>query len=303
MKKLLIIVCLACVLASCYDEFRVDNPTSAVAFSTADGGSGVVGVLHRSVVKDEGLKLEAGIYLAGILDNRKDRWADFVVDPSLMDNAAIKKLGYELMPASYYTLSNPSRFEIKSGSTLGKVTIVLDSVKFLSDPKAVKNIYAIPFRLTATSEDSILATQNTKIIVVKYINHFSGFYDQTSVVTSFSADGVQKSKANVKNVLTFTTLSLDTVVANGMVNMINTTKISAYEMKLVVNPDKSVKISNTAASAANVIVPTGSNTYDPKTSTFVLNYKVVSANNSYQTASTTLVWRNRIRDGINEWRR
>jgi hypothetical protein len=303
MKNLLIIVCLACFLASCYDEFRVDNPTSAVAFSTADGGSGVAGVLHRSVVKDEGLKLEAGIFLTGILDNKQDRWADFVIDSSLMWNAAIKKLGYELMPASYYTLSNPSRFEIKSGSTLGKVTIVLDSVKFLSDPKALKHIYAIPFRLTATSEDSIVALHDTKIIVVKYINHYAGFYDQTSVVTSFSADGVQKSKADVKNVLTFTTLALDTVVANGMVNMINTSKNTSYEMKIVVNPDNSVEISNTAASAANVIVPIGPNTYDPKTSTFILNYKVVAADKSYQTASATLVWRNRIRDGINEWRR
>ena len=303
MKNLLIIVCLACVLTSCYDEFRVDNPTSSVAFSAADGGSGTVGVLHRSVVKDEGLKLEAGIFLTGILDNKQERWADFVIDQSLMDNAAIKKLGYELMPASYYTLSNPSRFIIKSGETLGKVTIVLDSIKFLSDPKATKHIYAIPFRLTATSEDSILATQNTKIIVIKYINHYAGFYDQTSTVTSFSADGVQKSKLNVKNVLTFTTLSIDSVVANGMINMINTTKNSTYEMKLVVNSDKSVKISNTAASVANTIVATGINTYDPLTSTFSLNYKVVATDGSYWTAAATLVWRNRIRDGINEWRR
>jgi len=303
MKNLLIIVCLACVLTSCYDEFRVDNPTTSVAFSTADGGSGTVGVLHRTVVKDEGLKLDVGINLTGVLDNQQERWADFVIDPTLLDNAAIKKLGYELMPASYYTLSNPSRFIIKAGSILGKTTVVLDSAKIMADPKATKNIYAIPFRLTATSEDSILATLNTKIIVIKYINHYAGFYDQTSTVTSFSADGVQKSKANIKNVLTFTTLSLDTVVANGMVNMINTTKNIAYEMKLVVNSDKSVKISNTAASAANVIVVTGSNTYEPKTSTFALNYKVVAADGSYQTASATLVWRNRIRDGINEWRR
>lgn len=303
MKNLLIIICLAFVFTSCYDDFRLDNPTTAVAFSTVDGGSNVLGVLHRTVVKNEGLKLDAGIYLAGVLDNKADRWADFVIDPSLLEVDAIKKLGYELLPESYYSLSNPSRFNIKAGSVLGKVTIELDSAKFLADPKTTSHIYALPIRLTATSEDSILATQSTKIVVIKYINHFDGFYDQTSVVTSYSADGTVISKVDLKNVLTFKTLSLDSIVANGMVNVINTTKNLTNEMKLIVNSDNSVKISNTAASISNVITETGSNTYDPLTSSFMLNYKVVSANGTYKTASATLVWRNRIRDGVNEWRR
>ena len=72
MKKILIFSIIISVLTSCYDEFRLDNEFSAVAFSNATGGSNEQGVLWRTVVKDEGLKLNAGVYLAGILDNEKE---------------------------------------------------------------------------------------------------------------------------------------------------------------------------------------------------------------------------------------
>ena len=63
MKKIIIIVFLvAGFLTSCYDDFRLDFPYTTVAFSTATGGSGDLGVLHRTVVKGEGLKLEFGCY-------------------------------------------------------------------------------------------------------------------------------------------------------------------------------------------------------------------------------------------------
>jgi len=48
----------------------------------------------------------------------------------------------------------------------------------------------------------------------------------------------------------------------------------------------------------------GSNTWDPVNNMFVLNYTVTYKGETYYTeVSSELVWRNRIRDGVNEWRR
>jgi hypothetical protein len=299
MRNLFLILIIAGLFTGCYDAFRIDNPTSSVAFSTADGGSNIPGVLHRTVVKDEGLKLDVGINLGGILENQTDRWADFVIDPGLLDSDDLKSAGYKLMPSDYYTLSNPSRFEIKAGSILGKVTITLDSAKFVNNPKTIGYIFAIPFRLTDTSEDTINANLNTKVVVIKYINHYEGFYDQTGTLTEFDAKGLQTATSAIKNVIAFTTVALDTCLTDGILNQSG----AAWQVKIAVNSDKSVSFSNIASSAANQIVVNGSNKFDPATSTFTLNYKIVSNTGAYKTASAKMVWRNRIRDGINEWRR
>ena len=298
MKKLLVILIITGFLTGCYDDFRLDNDFTAVAFSRADGGSNIEGVLHRTVVKDEGLRLDVGINLTGVIENDKERWADFVIDPSLVD-ATMQSNGYMLMPENYYSLSNDSRFIIKSGSILGKVTVELDSVNFLSDPDAVNHVYAIPFRLTETSEDSINAELYTKLVVIKYMNHFEGYYDQSGTIESHDAGGTLISSDPVDNVIEMYTVSLDTVVTNGMLNQTG----AAFQMLINVNPDNTVKIGNTASSAANVIETTGACNFDHATSTFTLNYKVTASDDTYKIASVQLVWRNRIRDGINEWRR
>jgi hypothetical protein len=137
------------------------------------------------------------------------------------------------------------------------------------------------------------------VIVIKYINHYEGNYDQTGTITEFDAKGVQTTSTALKNVIAFTTVALDTCLTDGILDKID----KAYQVKIIVNSDKTVSFSNTANSTANQIVSNGSNTYDPATSTFTLNYKILSSTGAYKTASAKMVWRNRVRDGINEWRR
>lgn len=299
MKKILWILLIAAITTSCYDEFRLDHTFSSVAFSRADGGSEVDGVLHRTIVKDEGLKLDMGLNLTGIIENEEERWVEYEIDATLLNDSTLDGLGYKLMPSDYYSLSNESRFIIEAGSILGKVTITFDSVKFLSDPLSVDHVYAIPFRLTDTSVDSINSELDTKVLVVKYINHYDGYYDQTGTVTSFDASGSQTGTIDLENVITLTTTRLDTVVSDGMMNQIS----SAYEMKIVVNSDNSVAIGNTANSQSNKVSKNGDCTFDKETSTFTLNYKVTSSDGTYKNVSAEMVWRNRVRDGVNEWRR
>jgi len=380
MKRIILsAIILMSMLSSCYDDFRLDHDFTGVAFGTANGGSNVVGVLHRSVVKDEGLKLDVGINLTGVLENRKERWADFEIDPSLLQEERIAALGYKLMPQSYYTLSG-NRFIIPSGSHLGKITVTLDSAKFVNDPDAVKHVYAIPFRMVSTSEDSINANLSTKIVVIKYINHYEGFYDQTGKADYFDYNGAAAGSQQFTNVLTVNTIMLDTVYADGMMNMTGVN----YRMKMVVNSDNSVfikellnpaigllsryeavytealtwtsfdaagkqlktgttTVNNTFTTVENdkVLVnnkmkswtatsktkkttysynlkvnanntlefldyvadslgtklePVGTNSYNPATRAFQLNYKIVFPNGAYELISATYSWKNKNRD-------
>jgi len=160
MKKIFAILIMAVILTGCYEDFRTDYPYTTVAFSTATGGLSTAGELGRTVVKGEGLKLDIGVYLAGVLENKEERSVRFTIDPTLLAGTA-----YELMPTDYYSLSNANTMTIPSGDYIGRLTVTLDSVKFLNDPDAVNFHYAIPFRLTETSADSINSDYDTKILV------------------------------------------------------------------------------------------------------------------------------------------
>lgn len=234
MKNILATLALLVALTSCYDDFRLDYEYSSVAFSNADGGSNEPGVLWRTVVKGEGLKLDAGIYLSGILDNSTDRWADFELDPTLLDGT-----DYTLLPSQYYTLSNNSRFVIPAGEIVGTVGVTLDSIAFLNDPLTAKRNYAIPFSLVATSEDSILSTQSTQILVIKYINQYEGYYNQTGSFKTLSQnESSLLNSGNIKNVLTANTIVLDSVETNGSMHLLG----DDYKMKMLINADNTVSL-------------------------------------------------------------
>jgi hypothetical protein len=233
MKKILIFLILTVIVTSCYDEFRLDYEHSTVAFSYVTGGSNEPGTLWRSVVKDEGLQLDVGIYLAGILENTEERWADFVIDPELLDGTP-----YTLMPDDYYSLSNESRFIISAGGLVGKITVTLDSTKFVNDPLATEPTYALPFSLVNTSEDSILATQSTQVVVIKYINHYEGFYIQNGTFETVSAASEALNAGIIENVLEASTMQLDTIETSGSMHLIG----QDYKMKLLVNSDLSVHL-------------------------------------------------------------
>lgn len=230
MKKIVLAMIMAGLLAGCYDEFRLDYPYTTVAFSSVTGNASTAGVLGRTVVKNEGLKVDLGVYLSGVLENKEERWVRFTIDPTLLAGTT-----YELLPADYYTLSNNNTFVIPKGEFIGRVTVTLDSAKFVADPKSLQKIYAIPFRLTETSADSILQPQSTKIFQISYINHYEGWYDQVGTFQTFDAGGTVINSGAIKNVVNAKTVALDTVLADGMIYV-----GVDYQVKYNVNANNSI---------------------------------------------------------------
>jgi hypothetical protein len=231
MKNIVIILILLGLIATgCYEEFRNDYPYTTVAFSTATGGLTTQGELGRSVVMGEGLRLDFGVYLAGLLENDREWWVDYIIDPSILNGTP-----YVIMPENYYTLSNDDRITIPSGEFVGKIRVTLDSASFVNDPLAVDYNYAIPIRLTDTNADSLHTTQSTKILVIKYINHFEGYYDQTGSYQTFDDSKGVINEGSISNVIKANTLALDSIIANGMIYV-----GTEYEVKYVVHNDNSV---------------------------------------------------------------
>ncbi|MCW3786318.1 DUF1735 domain-containing protein [Plebeiibacterium sediminum] len=231
MRYIILFLLLVCVLSGCYDEYRLDYPYSTVAFSNATGGMDIEGVLARTVVKDEGMKLDIGVYLGGILENNSNRWVEYEIDESILDGT-----DFELLPSNYYTLSNTEKFEIPSGDYIGRVTLSLDSAAFVNDTKALEYKYALPIRLIRTSEDSILSTKSTQILTLKYINHYEGFYNHKGSFTTYSSSDEELNAGSFENVITASTYDLDTILINGLLNGIG----EDYMAKLMVDQSNSI---------------------------------------------------------------
>lgn len=229
MKKIFILVLSAFFLLSCYDDYVKDFSHTTVAFSNATGGATTPNTQFRTVVVGEGLQLEAGVYLGGVRQNTKDRWVEFEIDPTLLDQEVYKD--YKLMPQEYYTLTEKSRFNIPKGDFIGKTTVILDSALFTQDNMSAKYHYAIPLKITNTSADSIHTTQNTQILVIKYINYYEGFYEHSGSFTTFSPNGEELNSGTIKNDLYLSTIFGNSVRTNGMM----ASKGSEFMMDLLID--------------------------------------------------------------------
>lgn len=269
MKKIFAILIMAVILTGCYEEFRNDYPYTTVAFSTATGGLSTAGELGRTVVKGEGLKLDIGVYLAGVLENKEERSVRFTIDPTLLAGTA-----YELMPTDYYSLSNANTMTIPSGDYIGRLTVTLDSVKFLNDPDAVNFHYAIPFRLTETSADSINSDYDTKILVIKFITRAEGFFNHTGTYTTYEEGGAVMGNGAMTSVISAQTISLDSITANGIMHLYG----AGYTMHYRINSDNTVtwkKLPNPPPTPVNLATE-----YPPTVTTdYVSGWETLSAVN------------------------
>jgi hypothetical protein len=143
-------------------------------------------------------KIEIMATMGGVYENKKDRTLDVVVDNSLCNNIFFEGDSDNLvlpMPAEYYSLDQSMKIVIPSGSVSGGIEVQLTDA-FFADPKAIKNSYVIPLRITSVANiDSVLsgksAVENPNRLVVsdwavepkdyvlycvKYINPWHGAY-------------------------------------------------------------------------------------------------------------------------------
>jgi len=314
MKKVLIVLILAVAMVSCYKDYIDDFEYDGIYFPYQTD--------VRTFVVGEGMKIEIGAALGGVRDNLKDRNVIFALNNSLITSDILismkKSAPYIIeavspvttllpLPSNYFTLSDNTKMVIKAGNHMGSLVMKIDSAKFLADPLALFANYAIPFYITSADADTILESKRSAVIGLHYENMLFGNYWHGGVTTVKDATGTTISTIPYytavnqpeNKVWKLKTVGPNALVANGYSDQTT----SKDEMKLTLDGTNIVVSTNAGSTFA--ILPDAASSFNRakllQNRKILLNYKYVNAAGNTCTAQDTLTFRNRIRDGVNEW--
>ena len=268
---------------------------------------------HRTIVVGEGLRFKIGAAMAGELNNNADRMVDFKLGSSTGFPAT--DLVHVLMPADYYNhaalTGSTGTVEtiIPKGSFIGYFTIIMDSVKFLNNPLSMLSatqtkFLTLPVKIVSTSLDSINAANDSITVKVRYMAGTDGYYlykntitkklNGNTVGTTITENSASESDEQSWRLLTAGPF---TVEANSAIGEKIT---SGLKFSLTVD-NSGIRIQSIAGQPT--VTATGTNNYDKKTRDFQLNYSFQkSGNDTVYHVSSNLIFRNRMRDGVNETR-
>lgn len=314
MKKIWIFALFAVAMTSCYDEYIKDYEHNGVYFPYQTN--------VRTFVVGEGMKIEVGAALAGVLENTSDRVVQYrikndLVTPSILatmkngqnyiKNAVAGVNELLPMPDDYYTLSNPTEMVIHKGSHGGTVIVRPDSVKFLSDPNTLKATYALPFYIESADADSIVEPMRYAVIGLKYENMLFGNYwhggvriikNRAGVAVDTVAYYTQIPQPEAK-VWALTTVAPFEVETNGLAE-----DADKGSIKLTLQPDGTISVGKSSASKVDVL-PDGECRFNRakllQDRKIFLKYKYDNGDGTISHVTDTLTFRNRMRDGVNEW--
>ncbi|MCJ7447659.1 MAG: DUF1735 domain-containing protein [Bacteroidales bacterium] len=320
MKKILALIVLSIAMVSCYEEYLLDYPYTAIYFYLQQD--------VRTFVVGEGMSFKVGATLGGVRENAVDRNANFTLDNSLITLARLDKMQFasqtyitaatanvaalELLPASHYTLSDNSKIVIKSGSHTGTITIKADSLAFTNDSLKTtrKSTYVLPFRLTDADADSLLYAKRTNVVGVILENKLFGKYWHGG---SALVERPTLSDTTIKYFMAIPTVNENQVWVLNTAGP-STLYCGSYMNKAIVATDTIMKLTlkgnkvylSAGPDAPFVITPDGESTFNNakllQDRRIYLNYKFTDTGTGYTYHCTdTLRFRNRIRDGINEW--
>lgn len=267
------------IFQACYEDFKFDYEYTTTYFAVQKP--------LRTVMIEEGedLTMEVGVMLGGKYFNDQDWTVDYEIVPSMLDS--IDNLSP--LPSDYYTLSDPNKFVIKEGEYMGIVTVTFTD-KFLADPSATGLQYALPFKITNSSTDSILAGMDSTIVAIQYHNQYFGAYWTKGVDETLDASGNVKDTTfyNEADLVTneyviFETLSKDIAV----VPHVGSDFRGKDKLNMEIASDGTVNISTGEVSKFTNI--SGSGNYDKENKTFTLDYTYMNGSEKHHVVDT-LIW-------------
>ncbi len=266
----------------------------------------------RTVVVGEGLSFKIGPAMGGALTNTQDRTVDLQIGTVLNKTSATDTR--LLLPTGYYNgakLGSPIRVVIPAGQFIGYFTIQFDSVSFLNDPvsmyKSLNNEgYTLPVRIVATSLDSIEKGLDSIKVSVKYIAGQDGYYLYNNIIKKDVGGVIVDSKTITDSAVNESDNSAWRLLTQGPFKVKVTSAAAAFTngLNFNLNIDASKAITYESIAGQPAVTAEGTNTYTSKTRDFVLNYNYKKAGvaDTLYHVSSRLIFRNRIRDKINETR-
>ncbi len=315
MKKIIFLLLLGSVITSCYDDYITDYEYNCVYFP--------IQYSVRTIVQGEKNNIRMGVCIGGVRENNKNRIVNFRLAPEMLnpDTLLLMKTTsmnfvktemstidqFTLFPSEKYSLSDNQKFLIKKGSPNGIITITIDTALFFRDVDNLHPKYQIPVRITTADADSILKDKSFAIIGLKYESFLYGNYwhGGKTVVKDLNGNILETIKYFTQipsasaNDWELKSISPYSVVSDAVGGLSKTYKA---EMKITLNGSV-VKIENVNGATYNV-EEDGISFYNQakllQNRKIFLNYKYQFDGKWYH-ATDTLTFRNRIRDGVNEW--
>ena len=181
---------------------------------------------------------------------------------------------------------------------------------FLADSVKTRiSSYVLPFRITAADADSILDNRKTNVVGTMFENMLFGNYwhgGSARIERPGKADSTVKYFTKIPSlenqIWSLKTSGPTTLVCNGYYKA--TTSASATQMKFVKKGNKIIVSASEGSSFE--FQPDGESTYNNakklQDRKLFLKYKYTDPGNGWTYHCTdTMTFRNRIRDGINEW--
>jgi len=337
MNKLIKTLCiiLACsVVVSCYPDYVADYEYDGIYFAQQYD--------LRTFVVGEGMKFEIGTVLAGVMKNDRERNVRIMIDDDLVTGdlseftgsdapytaydvmsgactegrvsapyvtAAIKEAGYGKLiplPSKYYEFGNENKIIIRKGNHTGTTTVKADSATLCKNTAAKDAVYAIGVRIINADADTVLQSASFEVVAVRIQNMLFGnwyYGGKTSVQTS--AGEVISEKYTPMTIPQEET-RLYVLTSTGAYTLkTNKFGVSDGSLELTLKDDYSIDVKD--MSGVFNLLPDGDGSYyngarllqDRK---IFLNYKYLNSDGTYTVINDTLQFRNRIRDGVNEWR-
>lgn len=270
-KIFLFSLLLAFLLTGCYDDYKLDYDYTASYFAYQ--------YPVRTVIIDpdaDKFEIEVGAVYGGKYSyDGTTQTVNFAIDDALItSDQDIVDMGIKVMPSSWYTLSHESEIVMKN-SNVGAVTVSIDAEAFTSDPDATNNTYAIPFKITGATTDSVLVDKDFSIVVVKFKNEFDGRYYVKGVMNKLNSDGsvaessVYSNDALVLNNYIFLNSTSRNSLAVPRIGTFEDANNYVYSLNFRPSDGKAVLLGDPNSKITNVV---GAAEYDFKNRTFYCKY-------------------------------
>lgn len=319
MRKILFFTLGLFSLTSCYEDYVKDYDWTGVYFAKQHN--------VRTIVVGEKMSIEVGVQLSGVLENEKNREIGYCINNQLVeaDDAILGFQNHEdafvkdffsktgvteitPMPEDWYSCANDAVITIPKGDHLGRMKIEFDAEKFLNAPKDTKlPYYVLPLEITeAPNVDKIVEGKSTTLIGIRYENMLFGNYWHGGVSDIKGPDGTIVAPQEQyyttipqaeQRIYTLTTVGPNSLETNKMGN-------KEGSIRITLNEDKTVTVSKSSTSSVDVI-DEGSRYNDSKLlqeRKIFLKYRYDNGDGTTTHVTDTLTFRNRTRDGVNEWR-
>ena len=308
-KSILFLATAMAVLTGCYEDYVKDYDQSAVFIAYQYD--------LRTFVLDEGEKFKFTVGLGGVMQNQQDRDVSLVLDPSLLGGAVasftdkekvsgdyvadfISESGIEEiveLPQSYYTIDGLDGLKIRKGWHTASVTLKATE-QMRNDPKMFAAYYAVPFRIVKADADIIVPGKDYAVVAVRCENRFYGYWSHSCRIEETDASGNEVRTTYIPhsttdgNAYNLTSVNAESLLCDKVAG-------ETREMLLTFSGNDII-----VASADGVVTGTGRFNGDKllQNRKLYLEYSYTNAAGNTVSVMDTLCFRNRIRDGINEYR-